>query len=111
MKRIPAIITALVTLATLAGCVSDVPSERRIRREIQNYYSGLEFDRRPTRIDVMEITPAGDRVLAVVDVEGEIIHQVTVDGPKRFVMRHQLEFMWLGSEWKCTTNIPSEYGK
>ena len=92
--------------------MSDKPSHRRIRAEVNDYYTELEsFNRKATDIRVLDVLPKGNRIIVVVDVEGDIVHQVNADSPTRFAARHDLVFQWIRSEWKCTKHIPTDYSK
>ncbi|TET33308.1 MAG: hypothetical protein E3J72_17180 [Planctomycetota bacterium] len=104
------VIFCLALLVCTAGCVSDVPSHRHIKAEVKAYYNELEkYNRKPTAIRVLDITPTGERITAVVDVEGDYVHQVDVDHPKKFATRHDLEFLWKGSKWICIKNVATDY--
>ncbi|MHC4660086.1 MAG: hypothetical protein ACYS8W_00230 [Planctomycetota bacterium] len=106
------LLTCALLILVSTGCVSDVPSDRRIKNEVEDYYKELEsFNRKPTRIQVLEVIPTGSRVIAVADVEGKIIHQVHADAKKTFAARHDLVFQWIRSTWICTKNIPTDYNK
>ena len=86
-----------------SGCVSDKPSDSRIREVVADYYKEFEaFNCRPTEIKILEVTPTGERVLAVVNVEGQIVDQYDIGEKKRFARVHKLTFQWRNGDWECT---------